>query len=568
MTSTFPPRRVRRITLHSARIALFVLVIWLIHLQHARIFALRNRQPPATMDLKRLRNFFPTAESLEDDARGDGKREVLDAVGKSLGYILQTSPDSDHLLGFSGPTNTLMAFAPDDRIVGVDILSSGDTRDHVAQVQEDAEFLNSFKGMTWEEAAAADVDAVSGATLTSRTIQESIIHRLGGSRTSLRFPDPLTVDDALKLFELATVVDQDPDHPSLWHVQDGRGEEIGSILRTSPHADNIIGYQGPTETRIGFMRDGRIVGISLGKSYDNEPYVTYVRDDEYFLTLFNDLVLAELARLDLEAAGVEGVSGATMTSMAVAKGLLVAADRQRQSSATGTRVRKPRFSWSLRDLGTATVILAGLAIGLSSLRRKRAVLICFQLLLIGYLGLINGDMLSQAMMIGWAQNGVPWRRAGGLVMLTMAAFLIPLTTRRNIYCTHLCPHGAAQQLLKNRLPWRIHISPRMSRVMKVIPALLLLWCVIVAMRSLPFSLVDIEPFDAWVFRVAGWPALTIAIVGLVASMFMPMAYCRYGCPTGALLNYLRLNSRSNCWTWRDWLAVSLVVLTFGFWIAL
>ena len=61
------------------------------------------------------------------------------------------------------------------------------------------------------------------------------------------------------------------------------------------------------------------------------------------------------------------------------------------------------------------------------------------------------------------------------------------------------------------------------------------------MLSLPVSLVDIEPFDAWVFRVAGWATITVAIVGLVASLFVPMAYCRYGCPTGALLKFLQVS---------------------------
>ena len=79
------------------------------------------------------------------------------------------------------------------------------------------------------------------------------------------------------------------------------------------------------------------------------------------------------------------------------------------------------------------------------------------------------------------------------------------------------------------------------------------------MAALPFSLVDIEPFDAWVFYVAGWATITIAVIGLVASLFVPMAYCRYGCPTGAVLGYLRFHSRSDRWTRRDWVALGLVL---------
>ena len=482
-------------------------------------------------------------------------------------FVLQTSPGSDHLIGFSGPTNTLIALGLDDRIVGIDILSSGDTRDHVAQVLEDELFMNSFKGLSWQEAAMqTDVDAVSGATLTSLTIQESIIQRLSGGRPSLRFPDPLTVDDARAVFESAHSVEQDEELLSLWYVKNESDEEIGLILRTSPFADNIVGYQGPTETRICFDFSGRIVAISLGKSYDNEEYVTYVREDEYFLTLFNGLTLDELANFDLREAEVEGVSGATMTSMAVADGLIAAAEQQRQALEADKQAPKPILNWSLRDFGTATVIVVGLVIALTSLRGNKVLRVCFQLLLIGYLGLVNGDMLSQAMIVGWAQYGVPWTSAGGLVLLTCAAFLVPITTRRNAYCTHLCPHGAAQHLLKNRLPWRLRLPHWLLRVLKLIPALLLIWCLIVAMAPLSFSLVDVEPFDAWVFRIAGWATITVAVVGLVASLFVPMAYCRYGCPTGAMLSFLRFNSRSDRWSRHDSFVVGLVVISFGFWI--
>ena len=152
-------------------------------------------------------------------------------------------------------------------------------------------------------------------------------------------------------------------------------------------------------------------------------------------------------------------------------------------------------------------------------------------------------------------------------MLTMAAFLVPMTTRRNAYCSHLCPHGAVQDLLKNRLPWQIRLSRHWNAILKCIPALLLFWCVLVVMAKMSFSLVDIEPFDAWVYRIAGGATIAVAVIGLVASLFVPMAYCRYGCPTGALLGFFRFNSRSDRWSRRDWFAVGLAALALGLWVA-
>lgn len=199
---TEPPRRFRRIALHLTRVSLFVLIMVLIRVHHVRTSVHPNRGPGAPVGLERLRQYFPTADSVAEESRGNGGREVFDAAAKSLGYILQTSPQSDHLIGFSGPTNALVVFDAEDRIVAVDVLSSGDTREHVRQVLEDKEFLRSFRGFTWKEVSARiKADAVAGATLTSLAIQESIIHRLSGGRPSLRFPDPLKVEDARAVFQ-------------------------------------------------------------------------------------------------------------------------------------------------------------------------------------------------------------------------------------------------------------------------------------------------------------------------------------------------------------------------------
>ena len=189
--------------------------------------------------------------------------------------------------------------------------------------------------------------------------------------------------------------------------------------------------------------------------------------------------------------------------------------------------------------------------------------VAFQVALFGYLGLMNGALLSQLQLVGWAQAGVP-RGAWGLVFLTAAALILPIATKRNLYCTHLCPHGALQQLtlhyarprFKISRPWRCPVAD--SRQFVGLDR---------ACRhdSLAVQPVHIEPFDAYVFRVAGWATLAIAVVGIIASLFVPMAYCRYGCPTGALLEYLRRNVRSDRLTGRDALAAGGVLAALVFW---
>ncbi|TWU15424.1 FMN-binding protein [Allorhodopirellula heiligendammensis] len=545
----------RRILVHAVRVGLFATIILLVHSRFAVGTSHTARDPAIGID--DVARIMPDAAAL-GDVNEDGSRAVLNSDDGPLGYVLQTSPISDHIIGFSGPTNMLVAFGPDDSIVGVSILRSGDTREHLDEVRESPGFLSSFDGKSRSEVAGTvQVDAVSGATLTSLAISESIIHRLGGAKTSLRFPEPAEISELQSLF------------PDADHLQSGDRSDLtavyaadqlaGYVLRSSPAADNIVGYQGPTDTFIGLNLDKHVNGFVVGQSYDNEPYVGYVREDDYFRRTFNELSLDELASADLQAMQVEGVSGATMTSLAVAEGIVAAAQTQLKSA---QNARSPeQSSWlSIHDLGTGLVIVAAIIIGFTRLRANKRLRIAFQLILIVYLGWTVGNLLSQAMIAGWAKHGLPWRNAAGLVMLSIAAFACPIFTKRNLYCSHLCPHGAVQQLVKRRIGYQVSLNRTLTKLWKLIPGLLLLWCLVVVLAGLSFSLVDIEPFDAYLFPIAGWATIVVAIVGIVASLFIPMAYCRFGCPTGLLLEYLRYNAKSDRWTIRDWIATGYLAL--------
>jgi hypothetical protein len=405
---------------------------------------------------------------------------------------------------------------------------------------------------------------VSGATLTSLAIVEGIVRRLGGSPHSYRFPDPVTVAEIRPFLPQAARLAVWDQKPALLRVEDTSGQLLGFAGRTSPVADDLIGFQGPTDTLFVMDAQQRVLGIAMRRSYDTTEYLPWVTDDKHFMTCFNGQSLDELADLDPAAAGIEGVSGATMTSMSMAYALARTAKAARDSQPAAA---PPSWTITARDWGTAAVVLGGLLLAFTRVRGQRWIRVGFQLLLIGYLGFVNGDMVSQSLLVGWTQNGVAWRLAPGLVLLVAAAFLTPLLTRRQVYCHQLCPHGAVQQLIKNAVPqrWRpaSGLPPWISRPLTLLPFLLLVWVVIVAMQHRAFNLAAIEPFDAYVVRVAGWATLAVAVAGLVFSLFVPMGYCRFGCPTGAMLNYVRLQGPGDRFSRRDLAAVTLLALAIG-----
>lgn len=557
-----PNSRTRRWMLHGYRVGVFAFLLLLIHRQHGWFVEQKRGAMKQLVAVEQILPFFPRAARLSEWDPAHGGQNVFDESDKALGHVIQTSPEADRVVGFSGPTNTLIAFGKDQLILGAAVLRSDDTREHLGQVLKDESFFTQWNGLDRDEAAAGpEIHAVSGATLTSTAIADGIATRLGGGARTVRFPKVIEVGEVRKFLENATSLRPLEKRPYLFEALDPEGVVIGYASRTSPHADHMIGYQGPTDVLLVLDTEERFIGLAVRGTFDNEPYVGYLTEDEYFFNTFVGFDLSEIAELDMVDAGIDGVTGATKTSVTVAEGLIHAAREL-------TKIRepvppKPLIDLAARDVGTILVVLSGLTIAFTRLRGKRWLRLAFQIVLVIYLGFINADMLSQALLVGWAQNGIAWSIAPGLVLLTAAALIAPIFTGRQVYCTHLCPYGAAQDWLGRRIPWQAALRGRLDRILSCLPVILLGWVVIVAMGHLPFSLVGIEPFDAFVFRIAGWMTIGIAVAGLIASLFVKRAYCRYGCPTGAMLKFLRFSAASDRLGRRDFVAAAFFLIVVG-----
>lgn len=551
----------RLILAHALRVAVVTAIAWLVHAEHRRFVARQATVDLAALPIVRVQRYLPEAAAVgRDSVAVVGGRDLLDADGASVGTIFHTSPAGDVAIGFSGPTDVLVICDGDLRVAGIEVLSSRDTRDHVQAIERDQTFFKSFVGRSLDEIAARQpfkADAVAGATLTSLAITEALARRLGGAATVSRFGKPPSLADVQIVFPTAARIEADAGDPAVIRVTDRNAIPLGWVLRTSPAGDHVIGYQGPTDAVIGFDAEGKACGVAVLASFDNDPYVGYVRDDAAFRGVYRGMTIEQVAGLDPGDTGVEGVSGATMTSQAVAEGLARAARARRDAEASGHNAALPfgGIATIVRGIdgpqwGALGVIAAGIVTGFTRLRGTWFGRLVLPIAVLAYLGFGAGALLSQAQFWGWAQAGIP-RGAAVLLALAVAALVLPVTTRRNIYCSHLCAHGAAQQLIVRLVKPKRSAPAALRPWLAFLPWGLLVVAISTAALHLPLGLVDIEPFDAYLPAVAGLAALAIFGVGLVVSCMVPMAYCRYGCPTGALLDHLRLHRRADRFTWRD-----------------
>jgi Na+-translocating ferredoxin:NAD+ oxidoreductase RnfG subunit len=424
-------------------------------------------------------------------------------------------------------------------VKGWRVLESADTAEHVDLVKKETKFSEAFTDWNPQQ-VLPKVHAVSGATLTSAAITQSIQQRLRKESASILFPDEVELSEAQSLFPQAAALEQKSTGLEVYNKQH---QLLGLLVRTA--SDSATGYAGPTEVLIALLPDGKTIhGVTLRSIYDTENYVYDVRQAQDYLAFFQGRTVAEVANMNWDVAGVEGVSGATQTSYAVAAGI-----KQRLARLAAER-QAP--SWALNDWLLIVIVLLAHVLAFTSLRGKWWLRWLWQSLVIGYVGLTTGTLISLGLLAGWVQHGVGWQLTPSLVLLVAAALMVPWASRRQLYCHHICPHGALQQWLSKWSKWRVALPPWLHRWLSYLPWILLTLAFVSLLLGWAWELNAWEPFDAWSWRAGALAPLVIAVIGLLCSMFIPQAYCHYGCPTGAVFKLVRSTGTLDHWSARDW----------------
>ncbi|MGB7346922.1 MAG: FMN-binding protein [Pirellulaceae bacterium] len=528
MSRTTTPWRSLAPVVHAARVALVVALLLAIP-SPVRSLPVDAETAPET---SLIADVFGNDGILNPVADGSGLWSVNDSQGQPLAKVARTLPIAKDVVGYRGPTEALIVFDQELNVDRVRLLSSADTVEHVDAVVTHKKFFDQFRGWPWGgPEGKVKVDAVSGATLTSLALAEGVLKRIGGDRPSLVFPDEFTTVEKDKWLADAPPSDR--------------------LIRTGPLTDDIAGYQGPTELLFRIDQSDSVNRIRLRSSFDNEPYVDYVRMETGFWKTFEGKTIDELAVFDPVAQRVEGVSGATMTSLAVADTIVAVAKELREMHESPSEDAVKSFDlnvrWTLPDLATIGMLLLLAVVSRTGWFRKKWLRRIWLVAVTLVVGLWAGNLVSMALVAGWGAEGIAWRLAPGLAAIAIVAMFGPAISKGNPYCNHLCPHGAIQQLIRpsSKSRRRIYLSPKLQRLLHWIPGTMLVIAYVILIIHPSIDLSSWEPFHAYLFRISGWGSIALAIGSLALAAVIPMGYCRLGCPTGRLLDYLRLTSASH-----------------------
>ena len=317
------------------------------------------------------------------------------------------------------------------------------------------------------------------------------------------------------------------------------------VVNTKPLAKDVQGYGGPVPLKI-HIKDGRVAAVEAEPNAESPDF--FNRAKELLNHWQNKSVDEALAE------EVDAVSGATFSSRAII------ANMQR-----GLAYAQKRGQWgedgSVGALGTsAPPIVGGEDGSVGALETGASPIVALVVVLLGavvplfynnrrlhlvqlavnvvVLGLWTGTFVSYTLFLRIFAGGVSLSAIGALaapLLMLIVALIYPLAGRSGHYCANICPFGSAQELAGKLSRRKLRITPRVLKLLSVLRNLL--WGVLMALllTGTCTAWIDYELFTAFLYSSASVWVTVLAALFLVLSVWVPRPYCRFVCPTGALI---------------------------------
>lgn len=317
------------------------------------------------------------------------------------------------------------------------------------------------------------------------------------------------------------------------------------VVNTKPLAKDVQGYGGPVPLKI-HIKDGRVADVEAEPNAESPDF--FNRAKELLNHWQNKSVDEALAE------EVDAVSGATFSSRAII------ANMQR-----GLAYAKQHGQWgedgSVGALGTSAPPIVGSEDGsVGALETSASPIVALIVVLLGavvplfynnrrlhlvqlavnvvVLGLWTGTFVSYTLFLRVFSGGVSLSAIGAFaapLLMLIVALIYPLAGRSGHYCANVCPFGSAQELAGKLSRRKLRITPRVLKLLSVLRNLL--WGVLMALllTGTCTAWIDYELFTAFLYSSASVWVTVLAALFLVLSVWVPRPYCRFVCPTGALI---------------------------------
>ncbi len=300
------------------------------------------------------------------------------------------------------------------------------------------------------------------------------------------------------------------------------------VVNTRVLAKDVQGYGGPVPLKIHIDKDGRLTAIEAEPNAESPSF--FDRAKELF-SRWQGKTIDEAMAEDVDA-----VSGATFSSKAIIRNVQRGLAYAKQRSQWGEDGSVGALETSAPPIVALIAVLLGAVVPLFTNNRR---LHLVQLVVnVVVLGLWTGTSVSYTLFLRLFAGGVSLSAIGTLaapLLMLIVALLYPLAGKSGHYCAHVCPFGSAQELAGKLSRRKLRITPRVLRVLTALRNLL--WGVLMALllTGTCTAWIDYELFTAFIYSSASVWVIVLAVLFLVLSVWVPRPYCRFVCPTGALM---------------------------------
>ena len=304
------------------------------------------------------------------------------------------------------------------------------------------------------------------------------------------------------------------------------------VVNTRVLAKDVQGYGGPVPLKIHIDKDGRLIAIEAEPNAESPSFFDHAKE---LFSRWQGKTIDEAMAEDVDA-----VSGATFSSKAIIRNVQRGLAYAKQRSQWGEDGSVGALETSAPPIVALIAVLLGAVVPLFTNNRR---LHLVQLVVnVVVLGLWTGTFVSYTLFLRLFAGGVSLSAIGTLaapLLMLIVALLYPLAGRSGHYCAHVCPFGSAQELAGKLSRRKLRITPRVLRVLTALRNLL--WGVLMALllTGTCTAWIDYELFTAFIYSSASVWVIVLAVLFLVLSVWVPRPYCRFVCPTGALLKSVK-----------------------------
>ncbi len=296
------------------------------------------------------------------------------------------------------------------------------------------------------------------------------------------------------------------------------------VINSTTLAKDVIGYAGHTPVKL-YVKDNKIEKVEYEPNDETPGF-------------FRRLVRAKLADrwigMTLEEAATtdfDAISGVTMSFDAV-----VANVQRAAQYGANVSVKKDNFlsNLEIKDILGLLVIIFGVII--TVIRVKSKLILTVQMVLnVVVLGFWCGSFLSLTTFTAWASTGFNLSASIVTIALLAVVAIMPLFNRKGSYCHIHCPMGSLQDLVHKVPNKKLKIKPEVAKFLNKLRYYILLALLFMMWIGVGFEIMNYEVFSAFIYESASTVVLVMAAIFVLLSLFITRPYCRFICPTGALI---------------------------------